>query len=837
MSYDNDELMWEEGNSYFNDDNELDILVEKEEKKKKNKPKYKMSDFDWGDGAENQTSQSPQISEDVIKVKAYLDNIVFPKYPKVLGEDDDTWGVTNWCILETLEGSPELNNRGLLVVTGDFFGPLDYGKPYTIVGKANETKYGMQYKLIYYNQEFDLTKVNNQKAFLATILTEQQIKDIFDTLDNPLQSIADHDIEALMKVHNIGPVYAQKIIERYEDNKDMSAVYMELDGYGVTPNIIGKLRNYYKSPSKIIEMVKYHPYQLTFDIDGIGFLTADKIALAGGLHPKDPDRIGAWIKWFMEEEGNKGHSYITASELTSNLFYYFEGRENIEETYYDDNGNVIGNNILEAMENLKDNNIICLEEREDRNKSRRRVYLKRYWELEKNIANELERLLKAKNRFNYIGWEDKIKELEEKQGFNFAPEQLDGIKLGLDNNVCFISGLGGTGKTSLVTGILAALDKYSFAQCALSGKASARLAEVTGEEGFTIHRLLRYTGLGFEYKEDNKLPYNIIILDELSLVGGEIFLSLIKAIDDGAKLIMLGDMGQLESIGALNLAADLHNSPKIPVVELTQVHRQAAQSGIITTAHKVRYQDQIFDKGYEGILTLGELKDMELDVQEEKDEILERCLNYFEKFFTHPLVKENIMNIQLVSPVKERGNASVFNLNLGVQNIYNPVDENDAIPKIKIKLDKEKFFYIQKEDKIMNMKNNYQTKNIDGVNTPIFNGWTGIVKDIDENFVYIDFPLAGGIVMLEKKEARNQLSLGYASTVHKLQGSDFPVVIGAIDYSTPPNMLTSQLVYTLITRAKKFCALVCQGDALRKAIATDFVSSKRTFLPEFLEEI
>ena len=97
---------------------------------------------------------------------------------------------------------------------------------------------------------------------------------------------------------------------------------MELDGYGVTPNIIGKLRNYYKSPSKIIEMVKYHPYQLTFDIDGIGFLTADKIALAGGLQPKDPDRIGAWIKWFMEEEGNKGHSYITASELTSNLFYY-----------------------------------------------------------------------------------------------------------------------------------------------------------------------------------------------------------------------------------------------------------------------------------------------------------------------------------------------------------------------------------------------------------------------------------------------------------------------------------------------------------------------------------
>lgn len=780
--------------------------------------------------------QETQLTEGTIKVKAYLSAITYPKLPKVLGENDDTWGVTKWDILETIEGNPETNRFGEITVTGEFFGKLEYEKPYIILAKANETKYGIQYKLIYYNQELDLTRVQNQRAFLSTFLTDLQIKEMFSILDNPLQSIADHDKEALMKVKGVGPYISQKIIERFEENKDMSAVYAELDGYGVTPSIIGKLTKFYKSPAKIIDMVKNHPYQLTFDIDGIGFLTADKIALKGGLLPQDPDRIGAWIHWFLEEEGNKGHSYITASELINNLYYFFDGRENIEKVYYDDDGNVSGNNILEAMNMLKKKGIICLEDREDGNKSRRRVYLSKYWELEKKISIELKRLLKAKNSFNYIGWEKKIEQLEKAQGFKFAEEQIKAIELGLKNNVSYISGLGGTGKSSSVAGILKALGDYSFAQCALSGKAAARLTEVTGQEGMTIHRLLRYIGDGFEYNCENKLPYNIIILDELSLVGGDIFLSLISAIDDGCKLIMLGDNGQLESIGALNLAADLFNSGTIPTIELTQIHRQAAKSGIITTSHKVRYQEQIFESSFEDILILGELQDMEIDVREDKDEIFQRTLNYFEKFFTHPLVDEDIMKIQLVSPVRERGEASVLGLNLGVQSIYNPVDENDNKPKLKIKLDKEDYYYIQAGDKIMNMKNNYQTLAVDGVITPIFNGWSGIVKDIDNNYVYVDFPLAHSIVMLELKEARNQLTLGYASTVHKLQGSDFPVVIGAIDYSTPPQMLTSQLVYTLMTRAKKHCVLVCQNGALRKAIATDYVSTKRTFLPEFLEE-
>lgn len=780
-------------------------------------------------------SNKESNTENIIKVKAWLEKIVYPKPPKVLGENDDTWGVTHWAIGEVLMGEPVESRYGTIVVTGEFYSSVKEGEMYTILAKEVDSSYGKQYQLMYYKKDIDFKKVQNQKGFLKTFLTAGQIEEMFKVLDNPLESISNHDEKALMKVKGIGPYISKRIIERFEENKDMSEVYIELDKYGVTPDLIGKLVKFYKAPQKIIQVIKENPYQLTFDIDGIGFIKADKIALNGGMEPKSYKRVAAWINWFLEEQGNQGHSYITASELLSNLFFTFDGRENIEEIYYDEDGKPTGSNIGKAVFFLQENSIVTIEEREDGNKSRRRIYLTKYWELENEICKNLKRLLGAENRFNYANWEEKIRALEEVQGFPFAEEQLKGIKLGLDKQVCLISGLGGTGKSSLVAGILAALDEYDFAQCSLSGKAAARLTEVTGKEGLTIHRLLEYSGGAFNYNENNKLPYHIIILDEVSLVGGDIFLDLIKSIETGSKLVILGDPGQLESIGALNIAADLLKSEKIPSVELTQVHRQAAMSGIITTAHKVRNQEQLFDSGYEDVSVLGELQDMVLDIRMEKDEIKKRALNYFEKMFNDPLVNKDIMKIQLVSPVKERGDACVFEINQGIQEIFNPVSETNGKEKIKIKISKEKSFYIQEGDKVMNIKNNYQTMDTNGVIRPIFNGWSGIVKEIDENYVYVYFPLANGIIMLEKKEAKNQLILGYCSTVHKMQGSDFPVVIGVIDYSTPPQMLTSQLIYTMITRAKEYCVLVAQNGALRKAIATDFVSTKRTFLPELLE--
>ena len=936
----------------------------------------------------NPVSKKEDKKEDskIIKVKAKHNRNLFPRFPLVLDGKENTYGITLWEILEVLEGEPVEDRSGCITVTGEFLDGIDETKPYIVLAKEIiHPKWGVQYELLYYTPQTDLTKMNNQVAFLRVFLSPGQIEECYKVFENPLEVIANHDVESLKKVHGIGDYIANCIINRYEDNKDMSAVYMELDSMGLTTKFISKLVQSYRSPQKIISTVKENPYQLTYDIDGIGFLTADAIALKNGMNPKSPKRIGAFINYYLRDESEKGHSYVTAGELIVNIYSQFGGKENIVENYLDEEGNVVGNNISKAINSLVEEGIIKIED--NTNKARRRIYLTKIYDLEKEIALNLKRLLNAPNRFNYLDWEEKVSKLEEKQGFQFAEEQRNGIKLGLDKQVCLISGLAGSGKSSLVSGILASLDGYSFAQCALSGKAAARLQEVTGQEGSTIHRLLGFENLNFRHNEENTLPYDIIILDEISLVGGDIFLSLIKAIRTGCKLIMLGDLGQLEAIGPLSLAADMYNSPVIPTVELKQIHRQAQKSGIITSAHDVRNQIQLYETlDYKGVDVRGELQDMIFEMNPEKDEIFTKSMEYFEKYYNSDLVNKNIMNIQLISPVKERGESCVFKLNLGVQQLINPVE--DYKDKIHIKMAKDKDFYIQVGDKVMCIKNNYSTVDVDGMVSPIYNGWTGMVVSIDENNVEVNFPLSSGKnVLVPLREAKSSLILGYASTVHKCvtgdtfvytsegikqikdlkgnwknikifngeyyespsnffhnpilpcrkittdfnytltgtldhgiyvleqgklvrkefrelvkgdcllalkdinsipedkkdgsinnlekllknynivqitkieecnaetyclempethrfiqngflgsncQGSDIPVVIGALDYSTPPKMLTCQLVYTLLTRAKKRCIIVAQTGALRKAISTDFVSTKRTFLKEFL---
>ena len=785
--------------------------------------------------------------EKTIKFKGRLVKVLFPKFPAVINEQNP-FGITIWEVLETedeLHYSNEMREE--IVLKGEFmFSPKNC--TYHVIAKEVEhEKYGFQYDLIYFHESIDLTKTKNQKAFLREILTESQTKEIFKTFDNPLKIIASRDIQALQQVKGIGPFFAKKILERYDEKKDLSQVYLGLGDYGLSSGIINKIIEKYKEPGKIIWVVKTTPYNLT-QIDGIGFLTADKIAMKVGIHPKSRARLKAYILYYLEEEGNKGNSYITAGELMLEVYNYFGGKDNIVDYYFDDDGNITGNNLAQAITELVEEEKIAIEENE--NKSRRRVYLLKYYILEKNIAFHLKRLQNSENNFVYTDWKQRIEKLEEKQGFKFTEEQMNGIELGLKNQVCFISGLAGTGKSSLVSGILAALDKYEFSQCALSGRAAAQLQEVTGKAGLTIHRLLKYQEGQFIYSEKNPLPDDIIILDELSLVGGDIFLLLIRAIRSGSKLIMLGDMGQLEAIGPLNLAMDIFSSGIIPVVNLKTVHRQAQKSGILTTAYEVRNQRQLFEEqNYEGISVRGELQDIVLDISLSKDDILDKVIYYFNKYYNSELVNKDIMQIQVLSPVKERGACCVNKINKVIQSIVNPVDEEDGTPKIYIKKnstpEEDNSYWIQKNDKVMCIKNNYKalTKDSeftleDGVtNTKeIFNGWLGQVKYIDEEGVHIKFQLEEETIIIPQKEVSQYIVLGYASTVHKMQGSSYPVIIGTIDYSTPPSMLTSQIVYTILTRAKKRMILIAQTGALRKAIATNFVSSKRTFLPEFLKE-
>lgn len=718
--------------------------------------------------------------KNIVKIKGMLSRILFPRPANDLGKNDSSsFGITVWEVIDIIEGKlkDESNVNGIIKITvkGDFGHPINDGKVYIILGQEIiDEKYGLQYELLSIREDIDLENVNQIWNFLkdSNVLNGSQLKEMKSVYENPLPYIKNHDIEALSKVKGVGKYIAQCIIDRYEDNKDNSLIYIKLSDIGLTPAFIKKLIKEYKNPEKIVDIVKNNPYKLTYDIDGIGFKTADKIALKGGLSPTSVDRVSAYVKYHLEKMKNDGYGYLTAIELIQDIYNNFDGKANIYEDILDENGNVVNNNINISLENLQKEKIIIIEDNEK--KAKRRIYLREYYYLESSIAKDLIRIKDASSNFVYNDWEQKIKEQEERQGFSFTQEQLDGIKLGLDSQVCFITGLAGTGKSTLVSGILASLDNYSFSQCALSGKAASRLQEVTGQDGKTIHRLLEYNPqLGFVRNRDNPLDDSIIILDELSLVGEDIFNKLLEAIPDGTKLVLLGDMGQLESIGEGNLAYDIYQSGLIPVVELTKVQRQAQKSGIITTAHDVRNQENLFEDDYEGKLTFGELKDMHFDTSDSYENDRKKCVDYFKRLYQSNIVKKNIMEIQLISPVKERGDTCVFNLNKDVQHIYNPKTKENEKECIEIKISKDKSFEIRKNDKVMCIKNNYKTMDINGETCPIFNGWMGIVQGINKmGDLVVDFQLTKNPIIIPKRQIKSELVLGYASTVHKCISGD-----------------------------------------------------------------
>lgn len=1109
-----------------------------------------------------------------VKFEGTLSYVLFPRPPKVLGEDGDTFGVTKWKVNKVLDGEfedPFALEQMIVGVFGDE--PIEIGSVHTLYCKqVVHVKYGVQYQVIAMEEkEIDWSSLENQRAFLERIVSPNVVNNLYKEFDNPLKIIANHDKEALVRVKGIGEKKAEELIRKFEAKKGIAQLAIELADYNLTYDFLLKLKDRYGYSSTVVKKITQTPYDLIFEMDGVGFKTADSLALKGGISAKSPERIKGFVYYYLADKAQEGNSYVYASELTQEIFNEFEGKDNILETYYNEMGEPESNNINEGLNLLINAGILVKEE--DGDKQKRRIYLKKYYNLEKEISNHLKRLLLSPNGFKYEDWEEKIKEKEKEQGWNFTEEQKEGIKLGLDNQVCFITGgagcvdadtefftgkgwkriadyqegdkvlqydedgtaslvipqryikepckelwhfetkyginqticdnhriiywtdkhkkrectisdiiaaqnnpcsgwrgrfetvfryegkgidlsdaqirlmcaiiadgsfysnatikrdswntcrfhikkeqkkqrlrylfklnnlewketasqsigytdfyitaprrekkyenywynctnhqlqivcdevlywdgcfkspnytgtirktfsttvkqtadfiqfafsacgyrvairvrdrvgkirilnnkeyvrqsleyelniterhfvglnsdirknqnktipykvlttdgykycftvpssmlvlrregqifiTGNCGKSSLVSGILSVLGDYDYAQCSLSGKAAARLKEVTGKDGSTIHRLLKYNPInGFRYNEKNPLPYDIIIVDEISLIGGEIFLPLLRAMKNGTKLYVLGDMGQLESIGCMNLAADLYYSKTIPTKELTQIHRQAQKSGIITSSHQVREEEQLFDSSFEGELVLGELKDMYFDIVP-KEDIVEEVIKYFEQYY-YGLAEQEIMNIQLISPVKERGSSCVAVLNKRIQNIVNP---QTVIKKPELFIsqgEEDKGFILRQGDKVLCTQNLYEIDTTKaGQTTDVFNGWTGIITDIEDNRATIYFPLADEEVVMKEKELKNSIILGYAITCHKMQGASAKIIIGVIDFSTPPKMLTKELLYTMITRAEKIAIIVGQNRAIAKAINTSGISDKKTFLQELL---
>jgi exodeoxyribonuclease V alpha subunit len=659
-----------------------------------------------------------------------------------------------------------------------------------------DKKYGMGYEVVTIYEEMP-SDVESQYEFLSAILTPNQLTAIYEVYPNQdVIELIKNDTFDYEKVKGMGKVTYEKLREKILSNIEHQQAISELHKYGLTTKMIIKISEHYGSPTLLVEKVKNNPYILADEVKGIGFKKADKIALSMGVEADSPNRLEACFKFVLSQEENEGNVWVSRKDMIEQV----SSLTNVNGTYI--------NTTLTDVLNTSD----WMDEYLNG-----RLALTRNFDYENGITQHVKRILSVEGNFHVVNPDIKITASEESQGYPFTSEQLEGIRTAIAKNFMIINGKAGTGKTSVLKGVLGVLEGFPYMTCALSGKASNRIKEGAGLDSMTIHRMLGWTGEADDIpkNEDNPMDYDIIVLDEASMVNSQILYHLVCAVKDGAKVILLGDTEQLEPIGAGNCLRDLINSGVVPVITLIQVHRQAMRSGILSSANLIRDGKLFYKQGNYASQTIGELQDLFFYPFDNSDSVHDTVLNICRKY------KGNVMDFQVIVPMKQRGKIATEILNGELQEIFNPINEYIGN---EIKFGRKSF---RTGDKVIVQGNNYDKG--------LFNGTIGIVDWIANDGTYMNIDFEGVGIRQYNKDELSTLDLAYALTVHKTQGSQFKHVLIAVDWGSF-KLLSRQLIYTGITRSEKSCILTCELEALTKSIRTDKSSKRNTFLVDLLKE-
>lgn len=750
------------------------------------------------------------------RVRARLDRVIYPKG----GQSSGTWTIAAFNLLEVLEGDmPPVFLLSNHFTAKGRMPALNTRDEYTISARlVKDEKYGLQYEIDTMCLDYDMDDEEDQRKFFSFFLTPNQIESLYEQFDNPIELLQNRDVKTLIKAKGIGPVIAQRMITKYEDSRDKGYAYVKFHNLGLTKNAIDKLVQFYGSADAAVAVVEKNPYTLIIQVPGYGWSKADDIALAQGIALDSEERMGAYLVHYLREQADlNGNSWVDVDDLCTAIGQVCGDTD--EEKIY----NVVRNGIKTKVLYFEQDN--------------GRVGLMEYRELEQELANEIVRIQKGKSSIPiYKDVAEKILiQTEKRQGFTFTTEQNEAIWNTLDNQFSILTGGGGVGKTSAVNGIAHVLKEHNFrvAQVSLSGRAASKLTEITHIPGQTIHRLLKYdpdTGK-FHHNKDNPVPYDIIIGDEVSMWGGEITLDLLRAVPTGAKVLFIGDVKQLEAIGLASVLTDTIKSHTIPTVQLTKIQRQKADSGIITQSLKVACGEQIVSTATTGEEYRGGKRDFKLVTYIDSALTKQKVINEFKELYIDKHIPVN--DIQVLVPMRSRGDASCRAINLAIQEIVNGLPQPDEVTvhycDSGIKYD----YTYRKNDRIIILKNNYKTLNVEGEKEPIYNGNVGYIKEIGPDYMIVNLTEQGDIIL--PQENYDNLSLGYAITVHKKQGDSSPYVIGAVDSSSYA-LISKELLYTMITRARKYCVIVGQKKILQQAVRISRVKTKQTWLCELLQE-
>ena len=594
--------------------------------------------------------------------------------------------------------------------------------------------------------------------------------------------IIETEIERLYEVPNIGRKRVAKIRESWEKQKDIKNVMLFLQGSGVSTAYAAKIYREYGKES--IDKVRENPYRLADDIWGIGFKTADGIAAKMGYEKEDPRRCRSGILYTLGQLSDEGHVYA--------------GEEQLVKT---------AGQLLEAGETAIRDTLAGMLQAEDLILDKEAIYLPPFYHAECGTSRRLRDLAESTGRSLFDGLFDPSS-LTAETGIEYDEVQLAAIRQAVTSKVMVLTGGPGTGKTTTTQGIIAALKKAGLRVllAAPTGRAAKRMSEATGMEAKTIHRLLEYNPQdGYKRNDENPLEGDALIVDECSMIDILLMNNLLKAVPVGMRLVFVGDIDQLPSVGAGNVLRDIIDSQRIPVVRLVCIFRQAQKSRIVMNAHAI-------NQGRFPDTSNGRDTDFFFMREDDPERAAETIVRLVKERLPRAY-RESPDRIQVLTPM-QRGVVGAANLNLLLQQALNPSGPS---------LNRGGYTYRQ-GDRVMQQRNNYDKD--------VFNGDLGYIREVDteERTLKVDFD--GKWVEYDVTEL-DELTLAYATTIHKAQGSEYPIVVMPV-LMTHFVMLQRNLIYTGITRAKKICVLIGAAKALAYAVRNVSVLKRNTRLKERL---
>jgi len=693
--------------------------------------------------------------------------------------------------------------EGKSVTIVGHFPPMQEGESLLIKGEwQTHPRYGKQFSVDHWERLLPATEKGLKKYLSSGLIkgigpvTAERIVDHFglDTLE-----IMDQEPGRLQEVEGIGARKAAEILKSYRQYKDVQNVLVFLQGYGVS--VSQAMRLYRRYGSQTIEQIKENPYRMAEDVFGIGFKTADQIARRLGMPEDAPERIKASITYALSRAAEQGHVYLPREVLFDKI-----------KELLDLSSGTLTQEYLEAqLKELMDQKRLFCETLEESGEA---VYYAPFYQAEKGAARLISQLSHQADSYSPLEVEQALSTAKHDNP-HLTNEQLQVLDEALHNGVLIVTGGPGTGKTTTIKALLSTfkLIKQKVLLAAPTGRAAKRVTEATGQEASTIHRLLEYNytegeGFNFQRNEDNPIEAQVVIIDEASMVDLLLMYNLLKALPPGCRLVMVGDVDQLPAVGAGNVLRDLIGSEALPCFRLSYIFRQARESLIVVNAHRVN----------QGEMPYLNVKNKDFFFMNEEDPeqaaglIVQLCKERLPNYGPF----DPLMDLQVLTPMRKTA-AGVERLNFLLQQALNP----SARDKVETLV---KGTAYRLGDKVMQIRNNYQKE--------VYNGDIGLITAIDkeeaELVVTFRDVLQPRPVIYDFTEL-DELVLSYAVSVHKSQGSEYPVIIMPV-LTQHYILLQRNLLYTGITRARKLAVLVGTKKAMAIAVRNNKSEERYTYL-------